>query len=178
MPDPAGTTDDRGAPPAKSAIVAALRAALVARLQAAQSAAAAAFTAATEEEARAENKYDTRALEQSYISAGQNARIATLRDAIAAVSFLTLPATQLTQIGPCALAHVEIEDDATVQRRWLFVLDVGVGEAVVVDGGEVHVCDVRAPLALSLRGRGAEDVVALPSRAGGAARTVTVLQVR
>lgn len=177
MPAPADTAHAENALPAKAAIVAALRAALVARLHGAQSAAAAAFAAATEEEARAENKYDTRALEQSYISAGHNARIATLRDAVAAVSFLVLPEARQSQVGPLALAEVEIADHATVQRRWLFVLDVGVGEAVMVDGVEVHVCEVRAPLALALRGRSADDVVVLPGRPGAEARTVTVLRV-
>ena len=54
----------------KAAILAELRSQLSARLVTAQQAAADAFAAATHEEARAENKYDTRALEQSYLSAG------------------------------------------------------------------------------------------------------------
>ena len=159
----------------KAAILAELRSQLSARLVTAQQAAADAFAAATHEEARAENKYDTRALEQSYLSAGQNARIAALRDLIAAVHFYLPPPEPPERVGLGALVGVEVERGDHVQHRWLLLLPFKVGETLQVAGHEVFATDVHAPMALALLGREEGDSVAFPG--DRLPRTLTVVSV-
>lgn len=166
---------DTAAAPTKTAIVAELRAQLSARLSVAQQAAADAFAAATHEEARAENKYDTRALEQSYLSAGQNARIAALRDQIAAVHFYAPPSTPPERVALGALVGVEVERGDQVHHRWLLLLPFQVGETLQVEGHEVFATDVHAPMALALLGREEGDSVTFPG--DRVPRTLTVVSL-
>lgn len=144
---------------AKSDVLTALREALRARLQRAQAAVAEAFDAATHEQSRAENKYDTRALEQSYLSAGQTARVEALRRQLTALHHYALPDAPLEQIGPGALVEVVLSDAKGEQPRTLLILPFDVAETVEVGAATVHVVAAVAPLAQALRGREAEDEV-------------------
>lgn len=150
---------------AKSDVLSALQQALRARLHRAQAAVAEAFDAATHEQSRAENKYDTRALEQSYLSAGQTARVEALRRQLTALHHYALPDAPLDQVGPGALVEVVLSDAKGEQQRTLLIVPFDVAETVEVgEVGEVgsttvHVVAAAAPLAKALRGREAEDEV-------------------
>ncbi len=174
-PDPAAAAAPSRPAPTKAAILAELRAQLASRLAISQQAAADAFAGATHEEARAENKYDTRALEQSYLSAGQNARIAALRDLIAAVHFYVPPPGVPERVGLGALVGVEVERGEQVLHRWLLLLPFQVGETLQVDGHEVFATDVHAPMALALLGREEGDCVPFPG--DRVPRTLTVVSL-
>ncbi len=152
-------------------VLLALRDCLRDRLARAQEAVQQAFDAATHEEARAENKYDTRALEQSYLSAGQTERVTTLRRQLTALHHLSLPAGPFELVVPGAMVEVELEDARGTVERTLLVLPLDVGEAVEVAGATVHVVGMEAPLAKALHGREVGDEVRVGPRL---ARVVSV----
>ncbi|MEY3013567.1 MAG: hypothetical protein RIT45_2302 [Pseudomonadota bacterium] len=167
MPTPAEATPI----PDRDSVLIALRERLRDRLARAQEAVQQAFDAATHEESRAENKYDTRALEQSYLSAGQTERVTTLRRQLTALHHLELAPGPFELVVPGALVEVELEDARGTVERTVLVLPLDVGEAVEVDGATVHVVAVEAPLARALHGREAGDEVRVGPRL---ARVVSV----
>lgn len=144
---------------------------LEARLRAAQLAAADAYAGATHDEAKAEDRYDTRALEQSYLTAGQNARIAELRQLLTALHFYVPPQELGPEVEPGAL--VDAVDGATLLR--LFLLPMRVGERLRVDGIDVQVVGTAAPLAQALLGKVVGDCVRVS--AAGTTREVEILAV-
>lgn len=156
--------------PDKAAVQGALCAALETRLRAAQHAAADAYEAATQEEARAEDKYDTRALEQSYLSAGQHARIAALRNLLTALHFYEAPRA-LGKVSPGAMVRVAVHE----QLATYWVLPFEVGERVQVDGATVDVVGTAAPVGKALLGREVGDVAVL--QVGGARRELEVVDL-
>ena len=190
-----------GAVATKTALLDALRARLIDRFATIQQAAVDAAAGATHEQARPENKYDTRALEQSYLSAGQSARIAALRDLNGALHFYTLPAGELDVVGPGALVDVEIDDGSASRRQLLFIVPFDVFEVIDVPGSAGHdiaghdiagqgiagqgiagqlssvqVIGAAAPMAFKLRGRQQGDDVVMV--AAGKTRTLSVISVR
>jgi transcription elongation GreA/GreB family factor len=102
---------------------------------------------ATSPESKAENKYDTRSLESSYLAAGQGARLVELRRLI---SVLELPDRQfhLVRVGRAA------------PGRWYLLLPEGGGRRVTVGGDEVTVITPESPLGASLAGAEEGDEVA------------------
>ncbi len=154
----------------KSAIVHAIEAELRRQLAAQAAALQSAIDGALDEHARPENKYDTRALEQSYLAAGQTERVEALRQVIADLHFYTPPG-QLSTVGPGALVEV----DGARLPRWVFIVPFAASMEVMVDGEAVQVLSVQAPLARALLGRLAGDVVI--AGVGTAAREIEVLSV-
>lgn len=137
---------------------------LAASLQAAQA-------AATDAEARPENKYDTRALEQSYLAAGQGERMEALRRTLTAAHFWQPPA-RVDVAGPGAV--VQIQDDRGTQ--WLFLTPFSAAATLHVEGQAVQVVWVGAPLGRALDGKGAGDVATV--RVGTGTREVEVVDVQ
>jgi len=158
-------------PPPKTRILEVLGAELEHRLRAAQHAAADAYSGATHEESRAEDKYDTRALEQSYLTAGQTARIAELRQLLTALHFYQLPRPGADTVQPGAL----VEAIADASPLLYFLLPLRVGERLLVDGAEVQVVGTAAPLAQALLGKTVGECVQV--QVGGSARELEILSV-
>ncbi|MCB9683097.1 MAG: transcription elongation factor GreAB [Alphaproteobacteria bacterium] len=138
--------------PSKSAVVAAVRAALQAALDAALDGARTARDEATHGESKAENKYDTRGLEASYLAAGQGARVVELRGALAG---LVHPGSGVVGVG----ALVQLDDSA-----WYYVATGGGGVRVHADGVDVCVLTPDAPLGRALLGLGEGDAEAIGGR--------------
>lgn len=141
----------------KSAIVAALRARLQEELQVIQASAAAAREGATHEEAKPENEYDTRGLEQSYLAGAQAARAEALVVAIEGLdSFrprsFEQPDAQV-QVGAC----VQVDDGEST--RCYFLSPVGGGTKLHVDGRIWWVLSPSSPLGRLLLGKRAGDAV-------------------
>ncbi len=154
----------------KTTILHAIEAELRRQLATQAAALQSAVEGALDEQAKPENKYDTRALEQSYLAAGQTERVEALRQVIADLHFYA-PPEAMTAIGPGALAEV----DGARLPRWVFVVPFAASMVVEVDGEQVQVVSVQAPLARSLLGKQAGDVVV--AGVGAAAREVEVLSV-
>ena len=106
---------------------------------------------ATHTETKAENKYDTRGLEASYLAAGQGRRIMALRQQVAFVALLEPD----SQTPPRANAGVFARLEGDEGFWWAFLLPAGGGARVVVDGETVRVISTSSPLGRALLG--AED---------------------
>ena len=117
-------------------------------------AARAAHAEATHESSRAENKYDTRGLEASYLAAGQ-ARQA--RETLAAIKLYDALAPKAFAKGePVDLgALVQLTVDRT--RSFYFVGPSGGGLEVTLDGEEITVITPSSPLGQSVMGKQAGD---------------------
>lgn len=118
-------------------------------------AAEAAHQAATHEESKAENKYDTRGLEASYLAAGQSRRVAEIRRALAAWRALQLrPYDDAVGIQLGALVCLE---DADGRRQRLLLGPDGAGLKLQDSQGEVVLISPHSPLGQLLLGQGPGD---------------------
>ncbi len=113
-------------------------------------AAQAAHAEATHEQNKAENKYDTRGLEASYLAHGQSRQAQETKAAMAAFETLT---TRKFGIGePIDLgALVELEQKS--ERTLYFIGPKAGGTEVVHDGREILVITPRSPLGEQLQGK-------------------------
>ena len=141
----------------KSDVLQAIIASLQHQLSSAQTLVAHAQQAATHEEARAEDKYDTRGLEMSYVAAGASDRVAQLRPVLTQYHFWQLPEPNAEAIRPGALVELVAED----AKMTVFVAPFGEGDKVEVQGQIVHVVTLKAPLGLALLGRSEGDEVSV-----------------
>jgi transcription elongation GreA/GreB family factor len=116
---------------------------------------------ATGGESRPENKYDTRALEASYLAAGQGQRLLELRRLLAWFQALDCTRPFKTVVEGAA---VRVEDDSG-RIQVLFVGPVG-GSEVKVDEQLVRVISLKAPLGRALRGLSEGEVAELVIPAG------------
>jgi transcription elongation GreA/GreB family factor len=131
-----------------------LLATIIARLEADlalfTAAARTAHAAATHEECIPDNKYDTTALEASYLAQGQANRAREIRQSLDAYRSLTLQAFDETM--PIRLtALVTLKDEAGGERR-LFIGPQAGGMKIADSDGEIVVITPASPLGRSLLG--------------------------
>ncbi|MCO4761517.1 MAG: GreA/GreB family elongation factor [Myxococcales bacterium] len=141
--------------PDKSRVFDAVIGAMRARLQQTQETLSHTHKAATHEEARADNKYDTRGLEMSFLATGLTDRIAELRQVLSAYHFWTLP-EQDDVIRPGAFVRLVDDDD---RELLCFVAPYGAAETIVVAGQTIRVITLKAPLGRALVGKSEGDEV-------------------
>ena len=121
-------------------------------------AARASRTEATHEQSKAENKYDTRGLEASYLARGQSKQAAEIQGAIAA--FEKLHARAFGEAEPVDVgAFVELELDG--EKAAYFVGPRAGGTEVIHDRQEVLVITPESPLGQQLMGRKQGEVLKL-----------------
>ena len=113
-------------------------------------AAAAAAAAATDPDSKAENKYDTRSLEASYLARGQALRVAELEDAVR--SFETLSARSFRADEAVAIGAIVVLDGADGLSLYFIGPNAG-GTEVEHEGHEIVVITPSAPLGQKLMGR-------------------------
>ena len=118
---------------------------------------------ATGAESKAENKYDTRSTEASYLARGQAERVAALRTL---VSFVSSPASRLDRemcpVGLCSL--VALEDQGGTM--WVFVAPGGGGLRFEVDGVAVVIVTPDSPLGKALIGQEEGAEISFQTAAG------------
>ena len=126
---------------------------------------------ATSAESKAENKYDTRATEASYLAAGQGRRLADLRQLAAWVETLSDTAPHRVALG--SVVHVRFEDDT--ERHLLLAPQGGIEIDVDRPDGPLRIglVGVTSPMGRALLGAMADDAVEVPAPAGD--REVEVL---
>jgi transcription elongation GreA/GreB family factor len=145
----------------RAAVVAALVADLRVQIRVAKDRAKATVESATHAESKQENDKDTRALEETYLAAGQAQRVAQLElDLLAIRSHSAPPKSDVVVVG----ALVEIEDDERSRR--LFVSARGGGMSVTVDGVDVQVISPGSPLGRAIIGRSEGDEISLRLKGG------------
>ena len=130
-------------------------------------AARAAQAGATDDQSRAENKYDTRGLEASYLAHGQTRQAQeTLqaRKLIAALGYRAFDPGEPVNIG----ALVEL--DSHGERAFYYVGPSAGGTEIVHDGQEVLVITGQSPLGRQLLGKRTGERLAI-----GGYRVVSVL---
>lgn len=113
----------------------------------------------TDAENKAENKYDTRGLEASYLAAGQGEQVEALREAVQMFQPAAFPNfAEGEEIGAGALVEGEIDGE----RMYFLLAPRGGGIICDYEGCEVTVLTPEAPLRQKLQGLSAGDAVAQP----------------
>ena len=134
--------------------------------------------AATHAEAKPENDKDTRALEASYLAAGQASRVGALENALK-----LLVGVELKDIGKttpiCATAVITLEDgDGAHSMFFMSPHGGGVRLDLELEGGtraSVQVVTPQSPLGKALLGRLHGDVIELRGKSG--LREMTIIDV-
>jgi transcription elongation GreA/GreB family factor len=140
----------------KRALVEKIIAQLGAELELLTKAARAAHSEATHESSKAENKYDTRGLEASYLARGQSRQAAETALAIEELQKLPLRSfSETNEIDTGAL----VELSAKRERNFYFIAPRAGGTEVDLDGNEVLVITPQSPLGRQLVGRRQADKV-------------------
>lgn len=144
----------------KALLVESLRAVLKQRYERALAALAGAHEAATGTDTKAENKYDTRGLEASYLAAGQADQVEELRRGLGTLETFDFRDFDFDdEIGIGAL--VEAEKDGELLHYLL--APAGGGLVLTADTGEaVTVLGPGAPLAMALTGKTSGTILTDP----------------
>jgi transcription elongation GreA/GreB family factor len=121
-----------------------------------------AHEAAIDEETQPDNKYDTTALEASYVAQGQANRAQELRRSIETYKQLAWP----PQSDIIRLASLVTLKDSTGNQKQLFIGPLEGGLKVATKSGDVMVITPASPLGKSLIGKSSDDSVDIIS--GGA----------
>lgn len=150
----------------KSAVLTAIQRTLDDELAALTRGARASFAAATDPDSRAENKYDTRTLEASYVARGQAQRVQELQ---AAVHLFQALAQDLTSSPTVRLGSFILLDE----DQYYFMGPGAGGTEVILEGKEILVITPASPLGQRLMGKRAGESVQLP--AGPTFRITSVL---
>ncbi|MES2856262.1 MAG: hypothetical protein V4692_10390 [Bdellovibrionota bacterium] len=113
------------------------------------------YEAATHEESEAEDQYDTRGLEASYLAGAQAKRVGELEQFILLLKFLEPKSFAKTEpISATALIELDHEGKAV----WAFLLPQGGGMSVEFEGHHVQIVTPRSPLGEALITRRAGDL--------------------
>lgn len=163
-------SSSEGEQPEKAEVLAELHRALTAELAALVAMTAAARDEATSPESRPENQYDTRALEASYLAAGQGARMEAMGRLASWVS-------QQDAGRSCdrALEGALVRVRVGAEARWVLLAPEG-GPDVRVGAATVQLISVRSPLGQAVEGLGEGEAAELESPTG--LREVEVEAVR
>jgi transcription elongation GreA/GreB family factor len=121
----------------------------------------ASHTEATHEQNKAENKYDTRALEASYLAHGQSRKIAECEAAkqeFESLTLLAFPPHGAIDLGALVTLGNDRDED------FYFIGPKAGGTEIIHDGAHITVITPTSPLGQQLMGKRKNDSVALPGR--------------
>ena len=155
----------------KKAVIQKIIKSLQAELETYTRAAKASHAEATAEENRAENKYDTRGLEASYLATGQANKVAELEEAIEAFSELKSKSFDDSPIDVGAL--VELDQDG--ENAFYFIGPSAGGTEVTEDEHKVLVITPQSPLGSQLQGRQSAEQLELSM--AGAKQHIKIISV-
>ncbi len=116
--------------------------------------------AATNPESKAENKYDTRGLESSYLAASQAKRASELKEVISHYSLLKLSEfSKDTPIQVTALVQCLVDDKESV---WYFLIPQKGGIKITLDAREYTTISVQSPIGQKLMQKMVGDTFEVP----------------
>ncbi len=153
----------------KQAVLDHLLSVLNAELASLTRAAQGAFAAATDPDSKAENKYDTRTLEASYVARGQAKRVSELQEAVQAFEALSGNALES---GVAITLGALVSLEAPEGLSHYFLGPFAGGTEIVHEGNEVVVITPASALGQKLIGRREGESVTL--RPGVSAKVVAV----
>jgi transcription elongation GreA/GreB family factor len=136
-------------------------------------AARAAHEAATHEECIPDNKYDTTALEASYIAQGQANRAQEIRRALE--SYRSLVLRHFDDDTPIRLSALVLLEDDDGDRRQVFLGPESGGLKITDGTAEIVVITPQSPLGRALIGKMTGDQ--LQTGTGPTQKTVTIVEV-
>lgn len=111
---------------------------------------------ATHEDSKAENKYDTRGLEASYLAGAQAKRVTELKEALTLISLLKLRSfADETPIAITALVQLSSDE----KSFWIFLLPKGGGLNLNFEGQIIQIVTPESPIGSQLVGKLNEDEV-------------------
>jgi transcription elongation GreA/GreB family factor len=157
----------------KTALQQAILAELQAELTLLTEAANTARDEATNEESRAEDKYDMRSQSAAYLAAGQAKLASEIADAIAA--YQALPVRRFNPGEPVATGAL-VTLEARNRHSWYFLGPQHGGLEVRLNGTSVMVVTAASPLGRQLLGRNVGETVALPGRPGPVMHVVVAVE--
>ena len=137
----------------KSAIIGKIIAALAEELKGYERSARAAHDVATDKESKAENKYDTRGLEASYLAHGQSRQAIEVMQAMQ--QYEALPPREFARdeaIHIGALVELELESKKKVERTTCFIGPSAGGTEIHSEGRDVLVITPHSPMGRQLIG--------------------------
>jgi len=147
--------------PSKPAVVEALRLELERQYGRVVAAAAESHGYATDQDSRAESKYDTRSLEASYLAMGQASKADELAEALRSCDMSHFPPFSETDLaGVGALVELRYEEG---ERCYFLLARHGGGEILTVSGVSVMVVTAGAPLFQAVQGRRVGDRTVQPA---------------
>ena len=156
----------------KRALIKKITAKLIGELEVYARAAQFSRAEATHESNKAENKYDTRGLEASYLARGQSKQLAELEAAIA--EFEKLGARKFEN-GDAIAVGALVELEMSGEKNFYFIGPRAGGTEVIHDKKEVLVITPQSPLGEQLFGRKAGEKPAL--KFGGEIRPAKIASV-
>lgn len=141
-------------------------------LQAAIAAAQNTYDDATNEESKAENKYDTRGLEASYLAGAQAERVADIKMTLASYESVVIRNFNAdSKIALTALVEISNSEKST----WILLMPKGGGQILNFDGMQIQVITPESPLGKNLTGKEVGDIVQIS--AGDKSREYEVVRV-
>ena len=129
---------------------------LSAEQETAKKAADSAREGATHEDAKAENQYDTRGLEASYLAGAQAERVLHLSDCIG--RFRNIVLKDFSQGAPVGLTALVRLDDGEAEQVYFIAGDAG-GMKLTVDRENIMVITPKSPLGQALMGKKKGDFI-------------------
>lgn len=126
-----------------------------------KNAALATYEDATHEESKPENKYDTRALEASYLAGAQAQRVKDVEELISICKFQ--PIRSFSESDPIAVSAV-VQLESAGKQSWFLFLPKGGGFSVAFDEKKIQVITPSSPLGKALQGLRVGDVATIDSQ--------------
>lgn len=143
----------------KTELLELIRVELRARMERLAKAAMAAHAAATDPGSKAESKYDTRNLEESYLATGQARQVRELAETLRVFEGLRpVDFSKSEEIGSGAL--VEVERGA--ERLFFLLVPASGGLEIFSEGKEITLLSPESPLYQALAGKRAGDTLDTP----------------
>ena len=116
---------------------------------------------ATHEDSKAENKYDTRGLEASYLAGAQAKRATELKEALTVITILKLRI--FSEDTPIAITAL-IELKSSEKNMWILLVPKGGGQNIVFSGHTIQTVTPESPLGANLVGKILDDEITLGSK--------------
>jgi len=129
---------------------------------------ATAAAGATHVEAKAESKWDTCGLEQSYLARGHARQFEALAAQVEELRSFVPPCFSGKSIGAGALVETEMDGETFL----FFLLHCGGGTELEVDGREITVITPESPVGASLMGRRQDEAYSFRAGMAGKIRLV------
>ena len=142
-------------------------------LELAMNAAQATYDIATHEDNKAENKYDTRGLEASYLAGAQAQRVAEMMDVL-----LCFKSTALKNFhdGSTVAITALVEVILNEKTNYLLIMPLGGGQTVKLLNQTIQVVTPISPLGKALIGQSAGEIITI--LAGGQKREYEIASIQ